>query len=125
VYIELPITENWEGPSLVHVSVGNSTDTFPSYRESLEYYIDYKEDSSWDYRLVSREQVKIAGVRGEQIVHHYNFPSSGVEFPMIECTVFFDYGGMIWEISMDYRETNADRGKAEFEHLLKTFRILD
>jgi hypothetical protein len=38
--------------------------------------------------------------------------------------VYFDYKGLIWRIGMQSDSSTADAEKADFEHVLQTFKFL-
>jgi hypothetical protein len=88
-----------------------------------------------DYTLLARLGVGVAGVEGEQITYFYidSMPTPGqaghipgdVPRPTISRNVYFEHQGLIWEIQMESNESNAEADKADFEHLLQTFEILD
>jgi len=39
--------------------------------------------------------------------------------------VYFDYNGLIWRIDIRSDSTTAEEDKADFEHVLQTFKILN
>ncbi len=39
--------------------------------------------------------------------------------------VFFDYNGLIWQIDIRSASSTAEEDKADFEHIVKTFKILN
>ncbi len=102
-------------------------------KQAIEKDLSFWSDS--DYQFLDRFALSIDGVEGEEIVYFYNqprpplgqvghIPGAGPA-PTIARGVYFDHKGLIWEITMSSNEATAETDKADFEHVLETFEILD
>ncbi len=100
----------------------------PDARTTLESDISYHSESAKDFRILEQSSLIIAGVDGELLVTSY-FPKGQFggfsEIQIMVRSVYFDYDGSIWEITMISSEEFAETARADFEHLLKTFQILE
>ncbi|MBI4331764.1 MAG: hypothetical protein HY673_10835 [Chloroflexi bacterium] len=86
------------------------------------------------FELLDQSPVTIDNVPAKLIAYKqrnirpiFNRETKGPVYEILR-VVDFDYGGLRWSIDMrsaDVSPEAADRDKADFEHLLRTFRILD
>jgi hypothetical protein len=83
-------------------------------------------------RLLERSTITLAGVPTQLVVYSYGYDhiwdessGSAVILLRIAREVYFNYGGLIWNIVIESDEDRADVAEADFEHLLETFQILD
>ncbi len=131
----VPIEEFYEGSVKdidihIHYTGGGFPDAETAMKERIA---QIKRETN----VQIREQVRIiiAGIEGWELVASFEekpFPPPGDDAGLprdpehiISRDLFFDYQGMMWQISLytdvgSYEQTNAD-----FEHVLGTFRILD
>jgi hypothetical protein len=129
------------------VRVDGVSDQHPNAKAAVEALISYWGES---IKLLERSAVTVAGIPGEQIVYSHK-PPMIMRAPLklilftispdwnarytrrnpqeselrITREVYFNYDGLIWNIQIDSDESVAEQAKADFEHLLKTFKILD
>lgn len=83
-------------------------------------------------KLLDQSEITVDGVHADQIVYLINrdlfFGPRKIEKNKmvfsVEREVFFDYNGLIWEISITSDSSTADTDKEDFEHVLKTFKFL-
>lgn len=85
-----------------------------------------------DFYLLERFDVEIAGVKGKGIIFSYSsrLESVGAGFrdviqPAISRDIYFEYDEKIWFISVTACEGYAETVKADFEHVIETFKILE
>jgi len=82
-----------------------------------------------DFQLLERSSVNISGIQGEQIIYSYFGYHSTWESEAETGTAYkayFDYEGLIWRVVMLADEyAAAERARADFEHVLETFQVLD
>jgi hypothetical protein len=105
-----------------------------------------------DFVLLERSMVSVGGISAEQIVWSGGINSSSVRLPApFSCSLFpvmlenvrekyttfvlpthvrdvyFEYGGLIWiiQVTSSPIQNEVDQAKADFEHVLQTFKILD
>jgi len=86
--------------------------------------------SSWysDARLLEDRKVKISGVSGIYTAYSYNLrPYGGKDFTVryILRRVSFNHSGYVWVLSLESYPENDKEMEAYFNHLIKTFRVLD
>jgi hypothetical protein len=80
--------------------------------------------------LIERSLVNVAGFSGEQVIYTNDtllpFPSgSGEDRPIkVYRAVYFKDGTSLWSIESESEAGMSDRVKADFEHILQTFKIL-
>lgn len=86
-----------------------------------------------DFKVMERSKIEIGGVEGEQVVFSYRYrrvdPTTRrfteESEPVIQRNIYFDRGGIVWNIR---EESNLEVAKVHnvyFEHMLETFKILD
>ncbi len=78
--------------------------------------------------LMERNPIAINGIRGEMIVwtcKWYPDYYRGNKWDASIREVYFDYDGVIWYIEFDSHMDRAEQSKADFEHVLQTFKILN
>ncbi len=89
------------------------------------------ESNMLDFKLIQRYSVTVSGVEGYGIYYSKTEPPGGgygppgVPRPYISRAICFDYGGLIWSIWFQYDEATKDLGEAAYEHVIKTFKILE
>jgi len=77
------------------------------------------DDTDWGEQILEQNKIMVAGVQGEEIVY-----TMGKSLNVWR-VVYFNYGEQLWRIIMVSDEANADTDAALFDHLLKTFEILE
>ena len=81
--------------------------------------------------LLERSTITVAGVQAELIVYIREAdlipeaPASSLDIMKVTRVVYFDHNNLIWRIRIQSDEDRADQAKADFEHILETFKILD
>ena len=124
----------------IGIKVEGAGITYPDATVALEHtlsiFVDsepYDEDAEQaPGRLLERSTLTVAGIPAELIVYSYGYdyvrdsPSDPwVLLLRIAREVYFDYNGLIWNIVIESDEDRAEVAKADFEHLLETFQILE
>jgi hypothetical protein len=134
-----------------NVDKGNDFITLTAYRKSKsvpigsQIYIEVWKAGSNFYKCLNAEEYMQAdlnflwgGTYQVKITDYYSFtvanvPAKGWEFsymtrpipyPGVNRSVYFDCNNLIWGISMHSDVTNAEADKADFQHLLESFKIL-
>jgi hypothetical protein len=89
-------------------------------------------------KVLERSPISVDGITGELVVSTYDLNSRRMPLPdgglkgepqkpnLIEISrnTYFDQGGLVWMISMTSTEEVAEETRADFAHLIKTFKIL-
>jgi hypothetical protein len=111
----------------INITIIDASEEFPNAKATIEQIAskEFVKD------ILERTTININGISGELVVYSSKVglipeaPLESSEIVRINRTVCFDYGGLIWIIIIESDEDKADQAKADFEHLLETFRILD
>jgi len=112
----------------IFVTIEDASEKYPNAKTAIEQIAsnELKKD------ILERSTVIINGIPGELIVYSHKLgvieerlPYESSKIIRINRTVYFDHSGLIWGIEIESDEDKAEQAKADFEHLLETFRILD
>lgn len=126
----LELKRREENHSWLEISYFSSSETSPNATATVERYLSTM-STQYDFKLLERKKVTIAGVQGEKIVFTTLDPNAKSFVPFTEkarlthIDLTFDYRELIWSISIMSNEAVAETDKAAFEHMIKTFKILD
>ncbi len=113
----------------IHFQVDTKSDNFPNAEAMLEFLLSFHE--KWeDFKLLDRGSITVNGIQAQQIVYSYtSFPElvyhKDTKVSVTVREVYFDYGGLIWEISISSNTSTAEAANVHFEHILQTFKILN
>ena len=77
------------------------------------------------YQLIDRQPITVLESQGEMILFSYDLPSGREIYSMERIIAFFTVNELNWEFYMDIPEADGEKYKADFEHLIDTFRILE
>jgi hypothetical protein len=81
--------------------------------------------------ILERSTIIINGIPAELIVYSHKvgfierLPYESSKIIRINRTVYFDHNGLLWSIAIESDEDKAEQARADFEHLLQTFKILE
>lgn len=93
--------------------------------------------------ITEKSTVTMGGIQGELLRYSYRDPGTdqpryfwscspslkrlNTDLPLIRIRIvaYFDDGDRMWRIEVDTTEKKADQAKADFEHIIQTFKILD
>jgi len=78
-----------------------------------------------DVRLLEDRKVKISGVSGTYTAYSYKDKGKDYIVEVILRRASFNHSGYVWILSMESYAENAEETEAYFNHLMKTFRVLD
>ena len=85
-----------------------------------------------NYKVLEQTSVELSGAIGEQVIYFYktaiegpsNEPAGGLE-PTIARDIYFDYGGLVWNIAIISNQEVVDIHEVYFEHMLETFQFIE
>ena len=106
----------------------------PNASAEVESTIAEKKRRYHDFVLLERSFTSVDGIPAEQIVWSFgagssstSLPKATVITPTLVRDVYFEHDGFIWNIGVSSRplQNEAEQAKADFEHILQTFKILD
>ena len=108
------------------------TDFKPKYGESYKATDEIKVvlDSNWEnFQLLNRRPLSISGLEGEEIEYLIDrlmpIPVENGKNLDYCVEVYFNYNGLIWEITARGDQEIREELKADFDHILKTFKIIE
>ena len=107
-------------PAAIEITVAKAVDSVNTASNAKEEIESTLEDwGKWeDYELIARYPLKVAGIEGEFVEY---FAANEHK-----CAVYFDYNGLIWSIEAKSRgDYDCTKIKADFDHILQTFKILE
>jgi hypothetical protein len=112
----------------IHVAVGPPDELIPDAKSAIERA--ERNASSWaDYELLNKCETTIDGVPAYRIDYQNRniVPAIAGGEPRIEVIreVRFDAKGYVWMIQIRSDSSTAESDKADFEHIVATFKILD
>lgn len=117
-------------PAFIHVIVSDSKEYWgESYSATDDLEEVLKDMAKWEnFELLERAPMTVAGIEGEMVAYLVDSliawftGSAGLEY---NCAVYFDYNGLIWEIAAGCNQEIMEQVRADFEHIVETFTILD
>ncbi len=81
------------------------------------------------FQILERSSITVSSVQAERVIYLvdelFQPPNASKPLLSVEDRVCFDYKGLIWEISSSSYEEYSEQTKADFEHVLQTFKILE
>ena len=112
------------------VSLYQSTSTTT---EELDKIFSGQKELYSDTQVIERSSITVDAEQAEQTVYSYTFASiygDGLLYkpaliPQIGRIVVFKHVGVVWSIEISSEEHNANSAKADLDHILQTFKILD
>lgn len=125
----------------VQVYSGNSITFATDAKSLMENEISNLEKYNKSFQIEESSSVVVSGV--EAVYLKYSFlmllPTTVAEnneedhfedsenggIPFVKRAIYFDHGGFIWEISLRSEEQAAKADTVSFNHILKTFKILN
>jgi hypothetical protein len=112
----------------IHVVVGKPDELTPDAKSAIERA--ERNAASWaDYKLLNKCEITVDGVQAYRIDYQNRniVPAIAGGEPRIEVIreVRFDAKGYVWMIQIRSDSSTAEADKADFEHILQTFKILD
>ena len=105
------------------------TSTAQDGKGRLEHSLS--QQARWEnYQLIERSQIRVSGIEAEFAYYavdaYFPYPKEGDLKLEYVREVYFDYGGYIWNIEGTAHGTDVlDQIKADFDHIIQTFKILE
>ncbi len=107
--------------------------SFPGYLSYLEWDLGHAKQGQSDdeFKLVERSIITVDNVSGEKIIYQYVRHSDPLvveetkQIPAISYEAYFENNGLLWNIQVSAITERANQAKADFEHIIKTFKFLD
>jgi hypothetical protein len=122
-----PYQEEEKDFAMVTVAVDKADEYEPSAETAVEHYLSLVSQRR-DFRLLERSSIEVTAdsIPAEQFVFSNLWAMRLGSEPVTEIgrVVLFEHSNLIWEISMCSSMISSDIYKVDFEHILKTFKIL-
>ncbi len=110
----------------INIQLWNPTADYPDAKTRLDYYASNIKNVGTNQEITERSPIRITGVDGEQLVYTYKLENDIGMPSQITCWVaVFEGKGQIWFITMGTNIEPPDEAKADFDHLIGTFKFLD
>lgn len=114
----------------ISVDIFEQGETVPSAESILAETIE-SNGKYPDFREIKRYTTKISGI--EATVLHFSNSGEGSDaygvisyyFDIVDWSIYFEHNGHVWWIEFSYPVEMSAEANADFEHILKTFKILD
>ena len=121
----------------IDVTIRDPSEKFPNAKTAIEqialgeFDIYTSGPGELIRNILERTTINMNGISGELIVYSHRvgfvetLPYESSKIVRINRTLFFDHSGLLWSIAIESDEDKAEQAKADFEHLLETFQILE
>jgi hypothetical protein len=100
----------------------------PSAENQIELFI--KTNTNYPgFRILKKYKDKISEIEATVLYDSFSGQLNSVEesfsFSDVSWSIFFEHNGYIWRIEFRYPVEMSAEAKVDFEHMLKTFKMLD
>jgi hypothetical protein len=123
----------------IYVTVRKTNDVFPNYLSFLEFSLGIAQQgqSNDEFNIVERSIITIDNIQGEKVIYHYivhnpdkyeindNEIMISESIPAIAYEVYVEKDGFIWTIEINSLLGESAQAKADFQHIIKSFKFLD
>lgn len=120
--------ENGYYKNMIVVNVSKSGLIYSSAEKATNSYLSYYSQYYPKYKLLEKSTITLGGVKAFKLVFSYvtspDFQPT-VDIPMKDVEIYFDYGGMVWEIEVGSSQDAIGQEECYFQHILDTFKFLD
>jgi hypothetical protein len=120
-----------QSPAAIYVIVSDSKKYWGESYSATDDLEGLLEDvAEWEnFELLERAPLTVAGIEGEMVAYLMDklMPVPREDGQRLEYhrAVYFEYNGLIWIIEAECNQEIMDQVKADFEHIVETFTILD
>ena len=131
------LPSDWYWYDHFNIFVVNS---YKSAHEAIEGIVNNKLTKE----IIEISNVTMAGMQGEMLVYSYpaplpeagqlgwscsprkiNHPDNPNDVLQIDRIAYFSNGSQLWSVEIGWSESKVNQFKADFDHILQTFKILD
>jgi len=119
------------GTSVIYIGVSNYKVYFGESYSATDKIEGVLEDmAKWaNFKLLERSPLTVSGVEGEMIVYLVDklmpIPVEDGKNLLYVRAVYFDYQNLTWEIEAKCNQDIQEQVKADFDHIIQTFKILE
>jgi hypothetical protein len=128
---EITTVTGYTSPAFIHVIVSDSKEYWgESYSATDRLEGVLEDEAKWEnYELLERAPLTVAGIEGEMVTYLVDklMPVPREDGQRLEYhrAVYFEYDGLIWVIEAGCNQEIMEEVRADFEHIVETFTILD
>jgi hypothetical protein len=128
---EIKTVTGRRGTSSIEVGISNYKVHYgESYDAAFRISKELEGAKKWDnFKLINRYSVLVSGIEGEIIEYLIDklmpIPVEDGNNLWYCLEVFFDYNGLVWSIKARGNQEIREELKADFDHIVETFKILD
>lgn len=112
----------------IDIEVYEKTATLTDGQSSLEVALRLSANTKKDYKLIEYFNVTVAGEQSYGAVYSWTrlpgVPNAPLK-PVITREIDFVHDDLIWMVEMTSDSSTADIDKADFDHMLQTFKIFN
>jgi hypothetical protein len=107
----------------IFIQVRESSDTWPSAEQCLEKDLRTLQNTFDVFDIRSQKKITLFDIQADQIT--YLCKDNDWPYSEVRTEVYFDYGELVWIISIFSPERFSQDYVSVFNHILKTFRIIN
>ena len=128
---KINVVTGMRGTSVIYIDISNYKIYFGESHSAADKIESVLEDEAkWtNYKLLERSPITVSGVEGELVIYLVDklmpIPVEDGSNLWYVCAAYFDHNNLTWEIKAKCNEDIQDQVKAEFDHIIKTFEILE
>jgi hypothetical protein len=116
--------------NFISIYVNNNTDGKPDYKKAIDHMLDIT--NLPDFQILERYPVRIFNEPGEEVIYYFVAYHTSKQVaegiaptPSITYYVAFVHDELLWTIVLNGLDAFAEADRADFDHLLQTFKVLD
>ncbi len=125
--------EGRSADAFIFIDVTKANDYYRDYRSLMEDNLIWAQEGQEEdrFKIEERSPVTVDGAQGEVVVFRYitfELADVGTELggrPAISYEAYFQGNGLLWSIIVQSIASRADEARADFEHVMRSFRFLD
>jgi hypothetical protein len=128
---EIKTVTGYTSPAVIYVIVSDSKEYWgESYSATDKLEGVLEDEAKWEnFELLERASMTVFGIEGEMVAYLVDklmpIPREDGQRLEYNRAVYFEYDGLIWLIEAKCNQEIMDQVRADFEHIVETFTILD
>ena len=130
----IPVEEFYAGNvNYIDIDIYYVDVSIPDSETAIKSHISEFKWGNRNFRLKEKNRVIVAGLEGCEVIASFRerpVPDIGEGVPrgplfIVSRDLFFEYQDMVWQISLYVDDDSYEQAKVGFEHILRTFRIIE
>lgn len=129
-FIKQPVSETYIG-LIIMVSYYDIDENLPSVGAAVKEVtsVDENGPSLIDFKVLKKSKVLVSGIEGTEVIISFSlhpfFDNNAPVENEIQRQIFISQNNMIWQLWYWADAARADEADIDFDHMVRTFRILD